>query len=60
MSTKTYILKDFLGENFSATIYTNGGTYHKVIVVNVVDGSLETRRFYSRAKAWKFAEEQAR
>lgn len=55
--TKLYEIKTILGENFDAMIYTNGGTYHKVIIESIDDGSREVRKFHSREKAFKFAEE---
>lgn len=56
MDTNTYLIETFYGENFDASIFTNGGTYHKVVVENIDDGSREIRKFFSRAKAYRFAE----
>lgn len=50
------LLTSFYGNDFDVDIYTKGGTYHTVFVINVADGSSTEHKFYSRAKAFAFAE----
>ncbi len=58
--SKLYVYKSFMGDKYDATIYTNGGTYHKVIIEDSVEGEVvETRKFFSRDKATDFAERAA-
>ena len=54
------IIHSIIGNEYDATVYTNGGTYHKVMIENVEDGRTEYFKFYSRSKAFKFAEEKTR
>ena len=53
-------VKTFYGEDYDATVYTNGGTYHKVIVEHIDDGSREIHKFFNRDKAIAFAKGAAK
>lgn len=57
--TKLYPLTTFYGEFYDATVYSSGGTYHKVRVENIETGQPIERKFYSRVKAVAFAEATA-
>lgn len=54
--SKLYINDSFMGDKYDTTIYTNGGTYHKVVVEDAEEGGIvETRKFFDRFKARQFA-----
>jgi len=53
-------LTSFYGDDFDVDVFTNGGTYHTVIVTNFDDGSWKEHQFYNRAKALAFAEDSSR
>lgn len=52
---RTYRIDTLYGKDRDAEIRSNGGTYHKVIVEDIDDGSRVVKRFYSREKAYAFA-----
>jgi hypothetical protein len=49
----------FIGSEFDAEVFTNGGDYHKVVAENVETGEKHTHKFYSRARAMEFARQAA-
>ena len=50
------LVKRFLGNEIDASVYTNGGTYHKVDCHSMVSGEYWSKNFHSRAKALAYAE----
>lgn len=48
-------INQYLGMEVDATVYTNGGTYHKVIVENNMTGETTTKVFHNRQKAFTYA-----
>jgi hypothetical protein len=54
--TNLYRIEEYLGDKYDASVWTNGGTYHKVVIEDSINGGiLEERKFYSRWKASHFA-----
>lgn len=49
------VIREYTGEVLDSTVYTNGGTYHKVIVENNLTGDATTKTFRSRGKAFYYA-----